>query len=121
MPRGFKWYLVGHGGTLDKMSRGRRRMRKGEPASTPKDRPVTLGIRVQEKKKKWRRGSRSFESATGDGQTCSLLGSRDPATNATQRRKRPFNRNLVSYQFRSVQALQLLVMETCNSELLPKN
>ena len=31
MPRGFKWYLVGHGGTLDKMSRGRRRMRKGEP------------------------------------------------------------------------------------------
>lgn len=52
MPRGFKWYLVGHGGTLDKMSRGRRRMRKGEPAVDSNRSACNLGCSNSGKEKK---------------------------------------------------------------------
>src|ERR1700733_2583211 len=89
---------------------------KANQPSTPTNRPV----RIQEKKKKMETEvPEALKASREMGRLAACLDPR-PCNGATQRGKRPFNRNLLSYQFRSVQALQLLVMEACNSELSPK-
>jgi predicted short-subunit dehydrogenase-like oxidoreductase (DUF2520 family) len=114
MPRGSKWYLVGHGDPLDKMSRGRRRMRKGEPASTSLG---NIGYSNSGKEKKMETRFQKLESAAGDGQTCSLLGSRDLQI---VRPSVPLIGTRSPINSAASEALQPLVIETCNSRVIIK-
>jgi hypothetical protein len=94
-------------------------MRKGEPSVEFEDPLVTLAIRIQEKKKKWRRDSRSLKAAREMGRLAACLDPQ-PAIVRPSVGSVPFNRDSLSYQFRSVQALQPLLMETCKSRVIIK-